>query len=142
MDENYPIEMSLAKDVRFRKDPIGKLEGKCAASAASQWNVRLIPFDVRTIDKPPEIIVFANVEHSSPPASVSITSQGDLWRYNEVVALMQEGDWISATCSDQDVTAVGVRFESDSNDGWVRVLVDGREVWRGSIYGVATGIKS
>jgi hypothetical protein len=135
VDENDHIEMTFAEEVRFRTDPIGKLDGKCGSSAASQWNVRLLPFDVHAIDNPPEIIVFANVEYSSPPEGVTITSQGDLWRYNEVAALMHQGDWISATCNKNDITAVGVHILGDTNDGWVRVLVDGQEVWRGNVYG-------
>lgn len=106
-----------------------------SGSTVSEWTVRLIPMDVRTIDTPPEIIAYANVEHAAPPETVSIDSQGDLWTYNANIALLEMGDWISATCTKQDVTAVGVRLEGDGNDGWVRVLVDGLEVWRGSIYG-------
>jgi hypothetical protein len=135
VDENDPIDMTFAEEVRFRTDPIDKLEGKCAASAASQWSVRLIPIDVRTIDEPPKIIVFANVEYESPPESVSITSQGELWRYDQVAAMMQQGEWISATCYDQNITTIGLRIAGDTNDGWGRVLVDGQEVWRGNTYG-------
>jgi hypothetical protein len=135
VDENDPIDMTFAEEVRFRTDPIDKLEGKCAASAASQWSVRLIPIDVRTIDKPPVIIAFANVEYESPPESVSITSQGELWRYDQVTAMMRQGEWISATCNDPNITTVGLRIAGDANDGWGRVLVDGQEVWRGNAYG-------
>ena len=97
--------------------------------------VRLIPLDVRLLDNPPEVIAYANVEHSAPPENVLITSQGDLWTYNANIALMNKGDWISATCTLQNITAVGVRLEGDANDGWLRVLVDGTEMWRGNIYG-------
>jgi len=66
---------------------------------------------------------------------VAIHSVDDLWTYNANIALMEEGDWIEAVCSGSNVTAVGVHLGGDSNDGWVRALVDGVEVWRGSIYG-------
>jgi hypothetical protein len=135
VDENDPEQMSLAEEVRFSTDQIGKLEGECGSSAAGQWNVRLLQYDVRTINNPPEVIAYANIEHVTPPESVSIINQGDLWRYNEVVALLKKGDWISASCNRDDVTVVGVHIIGDTNDGWGRVLVDGQEVWRGNAYG-------
>ena len=99
--------------------------------------VRLIPLDVRVLDNPPDTIAIAQYSTTPPPANVIIESAGGLWKSGdgEKIALYGGGDWISATCSDQNVTAVGVRFESGENDGWVRVLVDGAEVWQGSIYG-------
>jgi hypothetical protein len=135
VDENDSIEMTFATEVRFDTDPINKLEGKCADSAASQWQVRLIPLNVRAADTPPLISTFANAEYAPPPESVSITSQGDLWRHDHVIALMNEGDWISATCTNPDITTVGLHLLGDTNDGWGRVLVDGQEVWRGNVYG-------
>ncbi|MBE0668869.1 MAG: hypothetical protein IH593_14510 [Bacteroidales bacterium] len=97
--------------------------------------VTLFPIDVRTLETKPEIIAYANVEYTSPPANVIIKHYGSLWTYNANIALMQKGDWISATCTDDNITAVGVHLGGDVNDGWARVLVDGAEVWRGSIYG-------
>jgi hypothetical protein len=111
------------------------LEGRCGESAASLWNVRLLSSNVKNLPTPPSIIAFANIEFGSTPENVSIVSQGNLWRYNEVIALMNGGDWISATCSDPNITTIGVRFIGDENDGWVRVLVDGQPVWTGSVYG-------
>ena len=137
LDERDPIKMTFATEVRFRTDPVGAMEGKCADSTASEWIVRLLHIDVRNSDHPPRTIAVAQYDTNPPPPNVSITSVANLWKGSngELIALYSGGDWISATCSDQDVTVVGVRFESDSNDGWVRVLVDAREVWRGSIYG-------
>jgi len=135
VDENDSLDMTFAEEVSFGTDPIEKLEGKCADSTASQWQVRLIPINARGANNPPLISTFANVEHSPPPESVSITSQGNLWRHDHTVALMFEGDWISATCTNPDITVVGVHILGDTNDGWGRVLVDGQEVWRGNAYG-------
>ncbi|MCD4753714.1 MAG: hypothetical protein K8R40_11635 [Anaerolineaceae bacterium] len=99
--------------------------------------MRLLSIDVRNSDPPPRTIPAAQCDTNPPPANVSIVSVENFWKCSngELTALYNGGDWILATCSDQDVTVVGVRFESDANDGWVRVLVDAREVWRGSIYG-------
>ncbi len=103
--------------------------------------VRLIPLDVRTLANPPEIIAIAQYTTSLPPPSVTIESVSNLWKSadGEKVALYNGGDWIEATCHDPSITAVGVRFESDANDGWVSVLVDGVEMWRGNIHGGAPG---
>ncbi|MBT3316305.1 MAG: hypothetical protein HN390_17020 [Anaerolineae bacterium] len=103
--------------------------------------VRLIPLDVRTLETPPEIIVIAQYSTSPPPPNVTIESVSNLWKSadGEKIALYNGGDWIEATCHDLNITAVGVRFESDANDGWVSVLVDGVEMWRGNIHGGAPG---
>ncbi|MCJ7626057.1 MAG: hypothetical protein MUO76_21405, partial [Anaerolineaceae bacterium] len=135
VDENDSINMEFAEEVRFGTDVIGEIQGKCGEPAASEWMVRLIPIDVSGSGTPPVIIVHANIEYASPPENVSIVSQGEFWTHGGTIALLQEGDWISVTCSDTDITAVGVRLEGDANDGWARVLVDGQEVWRGSVYG-------
>jgi hypothetical protein len=68
---------------------------------------------------------------------VTIESVQNIWKSGDGqnIALYHQGDCIAATCSDTDVTTVGVYFDSDANDGWVRILVDGREVWRGNIWG-------
>jgi hypothetical protein len=99
--------------------------------------VRLIPLDVRTLANPPEIIAIAQYTTSPPPPSVTIESVSNLWKSTdgEKIALYNGGDWIEATCHDPSITAVGVRFESDANDGWVSVLVDDVEMWRGNIHG-------
>jgi len=137
VDEKDSLNLTFAEEVRFRTDPIDKLEGKCAESAASKWTVRLLPTDVRTLDTPPETIAIAQYTTAPPPENVSIQSVANLWQSSdgEKIALYNGGDWISASCSDQNVTAVGVYFDSDYNDGWVRVLVDGQEAWRGNIWG-------
>ena len=99
--------------------------------------VRLIPLDVRALANPPEIIAIAQYTTSPPPPSVTIESVSNLWKSadGEKIALYNGGDWIEATCHESNITAVGVRFESDANDGWVSVLVDGVEMWRGNIHG-------
>ena len=144
VDQKDPIEMDFAEEVRFRTDPIGKLEGRCEQdeiAIASELTVRLLPFDVRTLSNPPDTIAIAQYDTVPPPDNVSIESVENLWKSTdgEKIALYNKGDWIAATCSDPDVTTVGVYFDSDYNDGWVRILVDGREVWRGNIWGGAEG---
>ena len=67
-----------------------------------------------------------------------MTDSGGLWRYREYVALMEGGHWIEVTIADPGITAAGVQFRGDTNDGWARVLIDGVERWRGSIYGSDT----
>jgi hypothetical protein len=114
---------------------IGKSKFEAEAETSRDPELRLIPYDVRKVDVPPEIIAYANVENSTPPDSVIIQSQGDLWRYHDLVALMEKGDWISATCTNENTRSIGVRIEGDDNDGWVAIQVDGVEVWRGSVYG-------
>jgi hypothetical protein len=101
--------------------------------------VQLHDGDARAFDDPPDIVAYANVNHTSPPSGVTITDSGGLWRYYEWIALMQQGQWIEATYNGTDTTAVGVQFYGDTNDGWARVLVDGTEVWTGSIYSSGGG---
>jgi hypothetical protein len=144
VDENDPIEMEFAEEVRFWTDPVGKLEGRCEqdeTAIASQLSVRLLPLDVRTLADPPDTIAYAQYDTTPPPENVTIESVQNIWKSGDGqnIALYHQGDWIAATCSDTDVTTVGVYFDSDANDGWVRILVDGREVWRGNIWGGEAG---
>lgn len=91
--------------------------------------------DARYFDDPPAIIAYANASHVDPPNGVTITDSGGLWRHYEWIALMEQNDWIEATCTITDTTSVGVQFWGDANDGWARVRVDGAEVWTGNTYG-------
>jgi parallel beta-helix repeat protein len=92
--------------------------------------------DARYFDDPPFMIAYANTDHASPPTAVTIADSGGMfWRYYEWVALTQEGDWIQATHSGTAIDSVGVQFWGDASDGWARVVVDGEERWRGSVYG-------
>ena len=146
VDESVPIWGGDAP-APLPPEPLPEDEGDAAPALAldeelpgevtmvGTMTVRLISLDVRTLDTKPEIIAYANIEYTPPPEGVSIQSHGNLWTYNANIALMEKGDWISATCTNPNITSVGVFLGGDTNDGWVRVLVDGQEVWRGSIYG-------
>jgi hypothetical protein len=108
------------------------------AVGVTAQTVHLYDGDARHFDDPPDVVAYANVSQVSPPSGVTITDSGGLWRYYEWVALMQQDQWIEATYNGSDTTVVGVQFYGDTNDGWARVLVDGTEVWTGSIYGSDT----
>ena len=131
LDEELPGEGDSAPALTVEEELPGEV------TTVGTTTVRLIPLDVRILDNPPDTIAIAQYDTTPPPANVVIESAGGLWKSGdgEKIALYGGGDWISAICSDQNVTAVGVRFESDENDGWVRVLVDDAEMWHGSIYG-------
>ena len=90
--------------------------------------------DARAFSSPPEGVAYANVNDTSPPAEVTITDSGGLWRFHGWIALMEKGQWIEANIQ-ANASNVGVQFWGDTNDGWGRVLVDGQEVWRGNTYG-------
>ena len=62
------------------------------------------------------------------------TSPEPIWRYEAWIALAQPGSWVEAVTTSPTDT-VGVQFWGDQNDGWARVLVDGKEVWTGDTYG-------
>ena len=137
LDENDPIDLAFATEVRFSTDVVGAEEGKCGQTPAGDWNVRLLAGDALKYDVPPEIIAYANKENTPPPEGVTIDNSDGLWRYKNWIALTDPAQWIETTYHGSDpITSVGVRLTGDQNDGWVRVIVDGREVWRGSIFGV------
>lgn len=95
----------------------------------------LIEGDAREFDTPPDLIVYANVESEAPPADVEITDSGDITRDAESITLTEDGQWIEAAITSDEVTTVGVQFWGDDEGGWARVMVDGRSVWRGSTHG-------
>lgn len=135
-DPEAPVEVPEIED-EMEEEPAFEVEEDLPEDdpIVEALKVTLFPIDVRQLETKPEVIAYANVEYTAPPANVIIKHYGTLWTYNANIALMRGGDWISATCTDDNITTVGVRLEGDANDGWVRVLVDGAEVWRGSIYG-------
>ncbi len=140
-----PVDESLLEDEDSVEAPAPSIsldEPLGEVFTVGTMTVRPIPFDVRKFSNPPEIIAYANTKHTAPPASVTITTSGELWTYNANIALMEKGEWISATCTDPNTTAVGVLLGGDGNDGWVRVLINGEEVWRDNMYGEpAAGVK-
>ncbi|WP_406661451.1 LamG-like jellyroll fold domain-containing protein [Methanolobus sp. ZRKC3] len=83
---------------------------------------------------PPDVVAFANTAYVTPPSEFQITASGSIWRYNQWIALMSQGNWVEAKTT-VETTTVGVQFWGDTNDGWARVLVDGSEVWTGNTYG-------
>lgn len=106
--------------------------GSAAALAQSD---ELREGDARDFDTPPDLIVVANVETEEPPSAVEITDSGDITRDDDAVTLTDDGQWIEAAITSDEVTSLGVQFWGDEESGWARVSVDGRTVWRGSTYG-------
>ena len=105
-----------------------------ATVASAGVNAVLHDGDARNFADAPDVIAYANTEHTTPPSEFQITTSGSIWRYHQWIALMQEGSWVEAKTTVATDT-VGIQFWGDTNDGWARVLVDGSEVWTGSIYG-------
>jgi hypothetical protein len=106
------------------------------ATTPPQPVVTLHVGDARTFSQPPEMIAYANTQERPEPPEVVINENCNdrCWRYHEWLAMGTLGLWIDAT-STQQVTALGVEFWGDQNDGWARVLVDGDEIWRGDTRG-------
>jgi hypothetical protein len=113
----------------------GSLRGGARAEppAASGVKVTLLNGNARVSASPPATIAFANTQQFSPPAGVSVTDGGTIWRFNEWTALQSAGSFLEARAD--DATSVGVQFWGDQSDGVARVLVDGRAVWQGDTYG-------
>jgi len=106
------------------------------ATTPPQPVVTLYTGDARTFSQPPEMIAYANTQERPEPPEIVINDNcmDRCWRYHEWLAMGILGLWIDAT-STQQVTALGVEFWGDQNDGWARVLVDGDEIWRGDTRG-------
>ncbi|MEM7128214.1 MAG: hypothetical protein AAF702_17915 [Chloroflexota bacterium] len=83
-----------------------------------------------------------------PPEFVTIDeptvqSGGSIWRGSfepsdnltiELLALTASDGWVEVKWS-KPTTTIGVQFNGDSNDGWARILVDGKELWTENTYG-------
>jgi hypothetical protein len=93
--------------------------------------VTVHPGDVRAYDRPPSLQVIANTEDVTAPPGVTIAFGPDSLGYGLNRILWQAEEWIEATIEAEGVTAVGVQFHGDYIMGWARLLLDGREVWRG-----------
>ncbi|MCD4704044.1 MAG: hypothetical protein K8R64_07110 [Methanosarcinaceae archaeon] len=108
--------------------------------AAAEVNVMLYNGNAESFADAPDVIAYANTEHVSSPSEFRITTSGatwpsgPIWRYNQFIALMDTDGWVEAKTTVATDT-VGVQFWGDTNDGWARVLIDGSEVWTGSVYG-------
>jgi hypothetical protein len=99
--------------------------------------VALLPGDARRFVAAPQTVAYANSQFAAPPAQIAITTQcgGDCWRGNEWLTVRYgSASWVEAR-STTPVTAIGVQFWGLPGDGEVRVLLDGEEIWRGSIRG-------
>jgi pSer/pThr/pTyr-binding forkhead associated (FHA) protein len=92
--------------------------------------------DARTFSQPPEVVAYANTQEQATPPEMTIQEFCDdpCFRYHEWIGMGKLGQWIEAT-SAGPVTAMGVEFWGDQNDGWARVLIDGDEIWRGDTRG-------
>ena len=83
----------------------------------------------------PGMVAWGNNQFEPAPPGVTVTDSGNIWRYFQVGANLNNTQFIQATFDLAGVEAVGVQFTGDTNDGWARVLLDGQEVWRGNTYG-------
>ena len=114
---------------------VGLLVISISATVASAGvNVVLHDGDARNFGDPPDVIAYANTQYTTPPSEFQITTTGSIWRYHQWIALMEVGNHVEAKTT-VETTSVGVQLWGDTNDGWARVLVDGSEVWTGSVYG-------
>ena len=114
---------------------VGLLVISISATVASAGvNVVLHDGDARNFADPPDVIAYANTQYTTPPSDFQITTAGSIWRYHQWIALMEVGNHVEAKTT-VETTSVGVQLWGDTNDGWARVLVDGSEVWTGSVYG-------
>jgi len=107
------------------------------ASSAGQSRIELLAGDARRFAVPPQAVAFANSEHSPAPDEIGLTTHcgSDCWRGNEWLTVRYGSDsWVEARSSGPS-TAIGVQFWGLPGDGSVRVLLDGEEIWRGSIKG-------
>ncbi len=99
--------------------------------------VDLLTGDARTFTVPPGSIAYANTDYRAAPPEIALTAQcgGDCWRGNEWLTVRYGSDyWVEARSSGP-TTAIGVQFWGLPGDGEVRVLLDGEQIWRGSIKG-------
>jgi hypothetical protein len=92
--------------------------------------------DARTFSQPPEVVAYANTQERPEPPEIVINENcaDRCWRYHEWLAMGTLGMWIEAT-STIPISAMGVEFWGDQNDGWARVLLDGEEIWQGDTRG-------
>ncbi|WP_340818998.1 LamG-like jellyroll fold domain-containing protein [Methanolobus sp. WCC4] len=102
--------------------------------ASAEANVILYDGNALEFSSPLDVVAYANTVYVIPPSEFQITTDGTIWRYNQWIALMSEGNWVEAETT-VATTTVGIQFWGDTNDGWARVLVDGVEVWSGDTYG-------
>jgi hypothetical protein len=95
---------------------------------------RLYAGDLRESANRPDIIAYANTQHTAPPPEFDITVNGKFWRYYQWISLTEKGSWIKAT-TNIATDCIGVQFWGDQTDGWARITVDGSEVCRVNTYG-------
>jgi hypothetical protein len=99
--------------------------------------VGLLKGDARTFTVPPDFMAYANADYRVPPPEIALTVQcgGDCWRGNEWLTVRYGPTFSIEARSTVPTTAIGVQFWGLPGDGEVRVLLDGEEIWRGSIKG-------
>jgi hypothetical protein len=106
-------------------------------TSSPQVSVDMIYGDARNFTDPPDLVAYANTDHTAPPEGVTIHAEcgsGGCWRYYQWIAFGSSSTYVEAIYG-QPTTSIGVQFWGDTNDGWARVLVDGQEVWVGNTHG-------
>lgn len=86
--------------------------------------------DARRRIPPPSMVVGANTDNLPAPSGVAASAAERVVRYGLNVILWPQGDWIEWTVENPAASA-GVQFWGPAFMGPARLLVDGREVWRG-----------
>ncbi len=103
-------------------------------SAQSGLSITLYDNDARNFSNPPDVLAYANTEHTASPSEFVITAGGSLWRYNQWISVSDADGWIEARTT-VATTSMGVQFWGDDNDGWATVYIDGVEIWTGDTRG-------
>lgn len=122
-------------DSLYRVEVVDAAEANGAGG--DEPRVRLHIGDARSFSVPPEVLAYANTQHSNPPAEMMVIENcgsSGCWRYNGWIAMGEPGQSIEVT-SAVSTTAIGVQLWGDENDGWARVIVDGEEIWTGEMRG-------
>jgi len=104
------------------------------SATSTTRSIQVIEEIVKGTQNEPDLIIWANPEHQSPPDGIQIEYAPNTIPYAQWRLLHQEGEWIEATFT-LDTAAIGVQFTGDKWCGIGRVLVDGEEVWSGDTYG-------
>jgi len=80
----------------------------------------------------PPKVVFANYEEYPSPTGTTVYYNATYaYPYYNWLTFPDNGNWIEMQTMDP-VTAIGVQLWGDYGDGWVRVSVDGTNIWQGN----------
>ena len=137
LDENDSDELEFAEEVSISAPPIaaGIYIDRCGEPPTPQVCTGEIIVSAQVlwgnpIDDPLDYVAYASPEVRASPAGVSVTYGGSTSGFDTARILNSQGDWIQASTSNP-LSAIGVQIMGDTRLGWVRVLFDDVEIWRG-----------